>query len=176
VSPKLLAGSSGQRFFQGRRDDSGANIRQDMPSRAAKWWFPDQSASWRRRDALGNVLRITSYHREPARSSAIGGWKVTHVTKNPVFYYNPTCLGCAGLRREGENSPGPNNPVGVVWIGLSRSTRHSRGRLSVVSRARGVPWLHPSDELGCLGAGANRGARTPVILGSRKPFVSRISR
>jgi lipoprotein-anchoring transpeptidase ErfK/SrfK len=51
----------------------------------------------------------------------IGEWKVTGVQRNPKFHYNPQLFWDA---KAGDAKttiqPGPNNPVGVVWIDLSR--------------------------------------------------------
>jgi lipoprotein-anchoring transpeptidase ErfK/SrfK len=51
----------------------------------------------------------------------IGEWKVTGVQQNPKFHYNPELFWDA---KAGDAKttiqPGPNNPVGVVWIDLSR--------------------------------------------------------
>ena len=48
-----------------------------------------------------------------------GQWKVTSVTWRPAFHYNPDLFWDA---KPGDAKstikPGPNNPVGVVWIGL----------------------------------------------------------
>ena len=51
----------------------------------------------------------------------IGSWKVTVVQPNPVFYYNPERFWNA--KQDGPKAarpPGPNNPAGTVWIGLSK--------------------------------------------------------
>jgi lipoprotein-anchoring transpeptidase ErfK/SrfK len=51
----------------------------------------------------------------------IGQWKVNGVARNPPFHYNPKLFWDA---RPGDSKatipPGPNNPVGVVWIDLSK--------------------------------------------------------
>jgi lipoprotein-anchoring transpeptidase ErfK/SrfK len=51
----------------------------------------------------------------------IGQWKVNGVARNPPFHYNPQLFWDA---RPGDSKatipPGPNNPVGVVWIDLSK--------------------------------------------------------
>jgi len=51
----------------------------------------------------------------------IGTWKIKGVAKNPPFYYNPELFWDA---QPGDSkakiAPGPNNPVGVVWIDLSK--------------------------------------------------------
>ena len=51
----------------------------------------------------------------------IGDWKVTIVQQNPVFNYNPDLFWDAKPEDvKAQIAPGPNNPVGVVWIGLSK--------------------------------------------------------
>ncbi|HTI44020.1 MAG TPA: L,D-transpeptidase [Vicinamibacterales bacterium] len=51
----------------------------------------------------------------------IGTWKVNGVQRNPKFHYNPQLFWDAtpGDRKATLQS-GPNNPVGVVWIDLSK--------------------------------------------------------
>jgi len=52
----------------------------------------------------------------------IGNWKVNGVSKNPPFHYNPDLFWDADAKDEKATiKPGPNNPVGVVWIDLSKS-------------------------------------------------------
>ncbi|MFP5374970.1 MAG: L,D-transpeptidase [Gammaproteobacteria bacterium] len=51
----------------------------------------------------------------------IGEWKVTGVARDPVWHYDPALI--AGSRpgdRKAEIPPGPNNPVGTTWIGISK--------------------------------------------------------
>jgi len=48
-----------------------------------------------------------------------GHWKVTSVTGHPLFHYNPELFWDADPRDGAVTiKAGPNNPVGVVWIGL----------------------------------------------------------
>jgi lipoprotein-anchoring transpeptidase ErfK/SrfK len=54
-------------------------------------------------------------------ASPIGEWKVQRITKLPVFRYDKQML------KHGERSgdfhllpPGPNNPVGILWIALNK--------------------------------------------------------
>jgi lipoprotein-anchoring transpeptidase ErfK/SrfK len=50
-----------------------------------------------------------------------GNWKITGVVKNPVFHYNPRLFWDANPQHtKARIAAGPNNPVGVVWIDLSR--------------------------------------------------------
>jgi lipoprotein-anchoring transpeptidase ErfK/SrfK len=49
-----------------------------------------------------------------------GNWKVVGVQWRPVFHYNPALFWDAKPEHSAvEIKPGPNNPVGVVWIALS---------------------------------------------------------
>lgn len=51
----------------------------------------------------------------------IGEWEVTGVHLNPTFNYNPDLFWDADpSHAKAKIAPGPNNPVGVVWIGLSK--------------------------------------------------------
>lgn len=50
----------------------------------------------------------------------IGEWTVTDIAWRPVFHYNPDLFWDADPRDSSTPiKPGPNNPVGVVWIGIS---------------------------------------------------------
>jgi lipoprotein-anchoring transpeptidase ErfK/SrfK len=51
----------------------------------------------------------------------VGRWKVTGVANNPVFHYNPKLFWDAEPGDTKVTIPaGPNNPVGVAWIDLSK--------------------------------------------------------
>jgi lipoprotein-anchoring transpeptidase ErfK/SrfK len=51
----------------------------------------------------------------------LGTWKVTGVQRNPPFNYNPDLFWDAkATHSKAKIAPGPNNPVGVVWIDLSK--------------------------------------------------------
>jgi lipoprotein-anchoring transpeptidase ErfK/SrfK len=73
-------------------------------------------------DAQGRVLG-----RYPATMGSehdplpIGSWKITGVQRNPTFFYNPDLFWDAkGEHSKAKIAAGPNNPVGVVWIDLSK--------------------------------------------------------
>ena len=51
----------------------------------------------------------------------IGKWKILGVAKNPPFNYNPDLFWDAKANDgKARIAPGPNNPVGVAWIDLSK--------------------------------------------------------
>ena len=51
----------------------------------------------------------------------IGDWKIQGVSKNPEFHYNPDLFWDAKSgHSKATIAAGPNNPVGVAWIDLSK--------------------------------------------------------
>jgi lipoprotein-anchoring transpeptidase ErfK/SrfK len=51
----------------------------------------------------------------------IGEWKVNGVQYNPTFRYNPALFWDADPSHTKANiPPGPNGPVGVAWIDISK--------------------------------------------------------
>ena len=51
----------------------------------------------------------------------VGKWKVTNEVKDPEFHYDPELiLNAKPQHTKVTIAPGPNNPVGVVWLGLSK--------------------------------------------------------
>jgi lipoprotein-anchoring transpeptidase ErfK/SrfK len=51
----------------------------------------------------------------------IGQWKVTTIQRSPVFHYNPDLFWDARPGHSKAEIPaGPNNPVGIMWIDLSK--------------------------------------------------------
>jgi lipoprotein-anchoring transpeptidase ErfK/SrfK len=51
----------------------------------------------------------------------IGDWKITGVARNPVYHYNPKLFWDAQPGDKSATVPaGPNNPVGVAWMDLSK--------------------------------------------------------
>jgi lipoprotein-anchoring transpeptidase ErfK/SrfK len=51
----------------------------------------------------------------------IGEWKIVATARNPTFHYNPALFWDADpSHAKATLAPGPNNPVGTVWIDLSK--------------------------------------------------------
>jgi lipoprotein-anchoring transpeptidase ErfK/SrfK len=51
----------------------------------------------------------------------VGTWKITEVSWYPHFKYNPKLFWDADDKNpRAVLAPGPRNPVGIVWIGLSK--------------------------------------------------------
>jgi len=92
------------------------------PGKAAKVVVDKSDMSVTALDAQGRVLG-----RYPATMGSehdplpIGTWKITGVQRNPTFFYNPDLFWDAkGEHSKAKIAAGPNNPVGVVWIDLSK--------------------------------------------------------
>jgi len=73
-------------------------------------------------DAAGKVVAqypaSTGSEHDPL---PLGDWKINGVGKHPVFHYNPKLFWDAKATDTKATLPaGPNNPVGVVWIALSK--------------------------------------------------------
>jgi lipoprotein-anchoring transpeptidase ErfK/SrfK len=73
-------------------------------------------------DAAGQILLYapvtTGSQHDPLPA---GEWKVNGVRLNPKFNYNPDLFWDADLSHSKATiQPGPNNPVGLVWIDLSK--------------------------------------------------------
>lgn len=68
----------------------------------------------------------------------IGEWKIQGVSRNPEFHYNPKLFWDASAKDEAAVlKPGPNGPVGVVWIDLSKPHYgiHGTSEPSTIGRA-----------------------------------------
>jgi lipoprotein-anchoring transpeptidase ErfK/SrfK len=54
-------------------------------------------------------------------SLPLGNWVITSVVHNPTYNYNPDLFWDADpANAKAIVAPGPNNPVGVVWIDLNK--------------------------------------------------------
>ena len=121
-SPKLLEKLNPNVSF----DQAGAqvlvpNVSTEAPGKAAKVVV---SKSRRRVEAFDSAGRILSSYPAAIGSEhdplPIGDWKVLGVSRDPVFHYNPDLFWDAKDNEKAAIAPGPNNPVGVCWIDLSK--------------------------------------------------------
>ncbi len=122
-SPKILKALNPGFDFQSERDITVPNTVTLPPAGpAAKVVVSKSESSVRALDENGNLLAfyvatIGSEH-DPL---PIGDWKIRGVGKNPVFHYNPDLFWDAKSSESKTTiQPGPNNPVGPVWIDLSK--------------------------------------------------------
>lgn len=124
TSPKLLAQlNPGKDLGRVEQDIVVPNIEPTTPMAAAATIVVDRSASTvSLRDAAGTTIAqypaSTGSEHDPL---PVGNWKVNGVAKDPTFNYNPDLFWDADPAHAKAKIPaGPNNPVGVVWIDLSK--------------------------------------------------------
>jgi len=84
---------------------------------------------------IGQYTATMGSSRDPL---PLGNWKVLHVSPNPDWKMNPAILkGVDDSKKAQIIPPGPNNPVGVVWIDLSKEHYgiHGTGSPDQIGRA-----------------------------------------
>lgn len=123
ASPKLLARLNPEAAFKAGTQVVVPNV-DGLPAlaKAAKVVVDRSDASLALQDAEGRV-----YARFPASTGSehdplpIGEWKVEKVASDPTYHYDPKLFWDAD-KSHGKATlpPGPNNPVGTVWIDLSK--------------------------------------------------------
>lgn len=124
ASPALLQRlNPGKTFDQAGQDIVVPNVEEHahLP-KAAKIIVDKSDLTVTLVDAAGKILAqfpaSTGSDKDPL---PIGDWKVQGIAKNPVFHYNPKLFWDADpAHAKAKIPPGPNNPVGVVWIDLSK--------------------------------------------------------
>ena len=92
------------------------------PGKAAKVVVDKSDSTVAILDAAGKVLAqfpaSTGSEHDPL---PIGEWKIDGVARDPEFHYNPDLFWDADAgHAKATIAPGPNNPVGVVWVDLSK--------------------------------------------------------
>jgi lipoprotein-anchoring transpeptidase ErfK/SrfK len=124
VSPKVLTAlNPGVQFAAGTTVNVPNVVVDTAPTvKAAKVVVSREASIARAFDAEGKII----FHAPVTSGSEydplpLGDWKVTAVQKNPAFHYNPELFWDADPRHsKAKIAPGPNNPVGLVWIDISR--------------------------------------------------------
>ncbi len=123
VAPPLLAKlNAGKKFDEAGVQIVAPNVITAAPGRAASIVVSGTNRTVVALDAAGKMLAfypatVGSEH-DPL---PVGEWKVTIIQRNPLFFYNSDLFWDANEQHaKAKIPPGPNNPVGVVWIGLSK--------------------------------------------------------
>jgi lipoprotein-anchoring transpeptidase ErfK/SrfK len=112
-------GTSGPRGTSGARTPSAPPV---SPAPDVTVYVTKSTSALTIEDAGGKIL----LHAPVTSGSThdplpIGTWKVNGVQRNPKFHYNPALFWDATAGdRKATLQPGPNNPVGIVWIDLSK--------------------------------------------------------
>lgn len=129
-SPQLLRGLNPRVNFVAGAHIKVPNVRSTEESApaspaspgAAKLVVSKAASSLTAFDANGGVIFYA-----PVTSGSehdplpVGNWLVSVVTRNPRFNYNPELFWDANpAHTKAKLAPGPNGPVGVVWIQISK--------------------------------------------------------
>jgi len=117
--PPAPVATSGRAAGRGR---AAAPVASASPASDITVYVTKSTSALTIEDASGKILM----HAPVTSGSAydplpIGTWKVNGVQRNPKFHYNPELFWDATPGdRKATLQAGPNNPVGVVWIDLSK--------------------------------------------------------
>ena len=122
-SPEVLrAINPDGNFGEAGRQFTAPNVLVMPPPQAARIVVSKAESSVRAYDASGALLAfyaatIGSEH-DPL---PLGEWKINGVARGPKFHYNAELFWDAkDTTDKATLAPGPNNPVGLVWIDLSK--------------------------------------------------------
>lgn len=122
-SPQLLAElNPGKSFERAGEQIEAPNVLASAPGKAASVVVDASTHSVTALDGDGKVLAfypatVGSEH-DPL---PVGSWKIIEITRYPKFKYNPNLFWDSEDKHPRATLPsGPRNPVGVVWMGLSK--------------------------------------------------------
>jgi lipoprotein-anchoring transpeptidase ErfK/SrfK len=123
VSPALLrALNAGADFAKAEQPLTVPNVLSMPTGKAAKVVVSKSESSVRAYDIEGKLL---AFYRatigSPHDPLPVGNWRIRGINRNPEFHYNASLFWDAKSPDErAVIQPGPNNPVGSVWIELSK--------------------------------------------------------
>lgn len=146
---------------------AGLNVEARVP-KAATITVDKSDGILRVLDAGGKVIAQYTATIGSARDPLpIGNWKVLHVSPNPDWKMNPAILkGVSDDKKAQIIPPGPNNPVGVVWIDLSKEHYgiHGTPNPELIGRA---------ESNGCVRLTNWDAARVALMVKSGTPVIFR---
>lgn len=125
AAPSLLRRLNPAATFSAGEEITAPNIALSPPALAGTPTVArvsKQTSSLRLEDERGKLLLYapvtTGSDHDPL---PVGEWKVTAILWHPEFHYNPDLFWDAEpSHSKATIPPGPNNPVGVVWIDIDR--------------------------------------------------------
>lgn len=123
ASLKLLRKlNPGKSFTRAGDEVRVPNVGAAAPGRAASVLVDESDQSVVALDAGGKpIARYPATMGSEHDPLPIETWKIKGVQKNPTFFYNPDLFWDADeSHSKAKIAPGPNNPVGVVWIDLTK--------------------------------------------------------
>ena len=122
ASPRLLRDSNrGARFVAGEKIRV-PDVRSTAPKKAASLRILKKASVLLALDAAGSPLALFPISLgSPRDELPVGTLKIVTIAKDPTFDYDPALLHDNDPNHTKVTmNPGPNNPVGVAWFGLSK--------------------------------------------------------
>ena len=123
ASPRLLRDlNPGKAFAAGTEIWVPAVLSEKPPHKAASITVIKRDRVLQALDREGRVLAQFPVSLGGLRDPLTAGkWKISNEVKDPVFYYNPALIWDAKHHYEKVKiAPGPNSPIGVLWLGLTK--------------------------------------------------------
>jgi len=169
VSADLLkALNPGKSFDKAGETISVANVsaRRELP-RAARLEVDKKNGTLKAFDGTGRLVAFyPASIGSPDRPTPSGTLKVTSTNDKPTYHYNPEYrFSSVRSRKPFDVKPGPNNPVGSYWIGLSAQGYgiHGTAEPDRVSKSASHGCIRLTNwDVRALGDSVKRG--TPVVF------------
>jgi lipoprotein-anchoring transpeptidase ErfK/SrfK len=123
VHPRVLAALNRGKPFEAGTELIVPNVGGDRtPGRAASLRIEKRARVLTAQDAQGHVLAMFPISLgSPLDPLPLGKLTIRTEVRNPRFTYDPKLIRTSKPGdRKVDIAPGPNNPVGVVWMGLSK--------------------------------------------------------
>lgn len=125
MSPKLLMALNRGKAFKPRDQIIVADVGVSTPAAPGKARSIRIDKSERMLFVLGAEEKVLAAFPVsiggPRDPLPLGKMKITNEVKNPSFTYDPALIKGSGASAvKAEIQPGPNNPVGNMWLGLSK--------------------------------------------------------
>ena len=139
INPKILMVLNPGKVFETGTVITVPNVKTPPPPRPASLCINGTDLTLQGLDAAGHILMSypvsVGSKRDPL---PVGQWQITAVKWNPVYSYDSIHFWDAqGPRPRARIAPGPNNPVGAVWIALTKNHFGIHGTPSPASIGKG---------------------------------------
>jgi lipoprotein-anchoring transpeptidase ErfK/SrfK len=124
INPALLKQiNPGSKFAAAGEQIIVPNVATPLVAQATRIVVSKSTSTITAYDDQGNILAVY-----PCTSGSehdplpMGEWKITGSSRNPKFHYNPNLFWDAkATDSKATIPPGPRNPVGLVWMDLSKA-------------------------------------------------------
>jgi lipoprotein-anchoring transpeptidase ErfK/SrfK len=183
MSPELLeALNSGKKFDKAGETISVANVSRDgLPEKVRRIEVDKTKQTLTAFGAKGEIVAffpVTAGSKE--KPAPDGVLTVTTINKNPPYRYNPDFKFKGVKTRDAFTiKPGPNSPVGSMWIGLNREGYgiHGTPEPSKVSKSESHGCIRMTNwDARKLGAGVKKGVKVEFLGNEGQQSRSRAGR